>query len=153
MAIIRWDPFKDFLDIQNEFNRLFQRSFGLETRKGNGRRANWMPATDIYEEKDNLVIKAELPGLKIEDIDVSVEDDHLVIKGERKFSEEIKEENYYRIERRYGSFERQIPLPDYVKKEDVKADYKEGLLTITLSKMEEVKPKKIKVSIEGSKEK
>ncbi|MEW6189756.1 MAG: Hsp20/alpha crystallin family protein [Actinomycetota bacterium] len=145
MAIIRWDPFRDFLALQNEIGRLFERTFGLEERPRLGR---WVPAIDMYETDDKLVIKAELPGLKAEDVEIHVDEDSLTIKGERKFSEEVKEENYYRIERRYGAFERVIPLPTKIKTTDVGATFKDGVLEVTLPKIEVARPKRVKVKVQ-----
>lgn len=145
MTIVRWDPFRDFLNLQNEVGRMFERTFGL----GAGRRAlAWTPAIDAYETKDKIVIKAELPEVKAEDVELTITDDSLIIKGERKFSEEVSEEDFYRLERRYGYFQRSVPIPAAVKKEDVKAVYKNGILEITLPKTEEARPKEIKVKVE-----
>jgi len=150
MAIVRWDPFKDFLSVHDRINRLFEDVWG-EEKEGLPsllRRRGWAPALDMYETDKEVVVKAELPGLKTKDVDISVDEDRLTIKGERKFEEEVKEENFYRLERRYGSFERVIPLPTGVKKDAIKAAYKNGILEIHLPKAEEVKPKRIKVKVE-----
>jgi HSP20 family protein len=106
----------------------------------------WMPAVDVFEKDDKFVVKAELPGMKEEDIDVSVVGDTLTVKGEKKTESEVKEENYYRCERSYGSFYRSIPLPSTVDASKIKADFEDGVLEVTLPKTAEVKPKKIAVS-------
>jgi HSP20 family protein len=105
----------------------------------------WAPAVDIYETDEKLVIKVELPGLKKEDIDIEVRDNTLTLKGERKFEKEIKRENYHRVERAYGSFQRSFTLPSTVKQEAIEASFKEGILEISLPKAEEAKPKQIKI--------
>lgn len=149
MAIVRWDPFRDFLSLQNEVGKMFERSFGLGGTKQSG--LTWTPAIDAYETKDNIVIKAELPEVEARDVDITLADDALVIKGERKFSEEVNEEDCYRLERRYGSFQRSIPLPANVKRDEVKATYHDGVLEINLPKSEEARPKEIKVKVEQAK--
>ena len=153
MSIIKWrphafDPFSDLLDLQNEMNRLFDTSLDRSVKKGQSLLgAAWAPAVDIYDNKDSLVIKADLPGLTQKDIDVSVEDDVLTIKGEKKKENEIKEDNYYRFERAYGYFERKFSLPANVDASKINAKYKEGVLELKLPKSEEKKPKEIKVNI------
>jgi HSP20 family protein len=133
MNLIKWrsqnlfDPFADL--------------FGLQEEK------TWAPAVDIYDNKNSLVIKADLPGMTQKDIDVSVEDDVLRIKGEKKKEHEEKKDNFYRLERSYGCFERSFALPSNVDATKVKASYKEGVLELTLPKKEEAKPKQIKVDI------
>lgn len=142
MAISRWDPWRDFMSLQNELGRMFERTFGGGERRG------WTPAVDVYERDNEIVVRAELPGVKPEDVDIKIQDDSLRIRGERRFSEEIKEENYYRLEQRYGSFERVIPLPAAVDREKAKAKYRDGVLEVDLPKSERAKPKEIKVEIQ-----
>lgn len=113
----------------------------------------WMPAIDVFEKDDKFVVKAELPGMKKEDIDVSVVGDMLNIKGEKKTETELKEENYYRSERSYGSFFRSIPLPSTVDADKIEANYEDGVLEVTLPKVAKVKPKKVKVSAKKKAEK
>lgn len=152
MAIVRWDPFKDLMNLQDEVNSLFRRSFFRSAEPLAAESvATWAPAIDLYEGDDKLTVEAELPGLDAGDIDISIEDDTLRIKGERKFSDEIKEENYHRIERAYGYFERNIPLPRKIKEDKVVASVKDGLLRIELPKAEEAKPKQIPIKVEGEK--
>lgn len=145
MAIVRWDPFKDFLSLQEDLSKMFERRFGRGPHWGV---SLWAPAIDVYEKGSNVVVKAELPGIKPEEIDVLAEEDRLTIKGERKLEEETKEEDYYRLERRYGSFERTLPLPTAVKTDKIKAKFKDGVLEVTLPKTEEAKPKEVKVKVE-----
>jgi len=144
-----WDPFRTLLDIQREMNRLFNTTLTGRTEEGIGLREGiWSPALDVYETENDIVVKAELPGMKPEDVDISVVGDTLTIKGEKKQEEEIKKENYYRLERSYGSFQRSLRLPVDVKPDKIKATYKDGVLKVTLPKSEEVKPKKIEIKVE-----
>jgi HSP20 family protein len=148
MALIRWDPFREMTSLQERMNRLFsdvraRTPFEEEEIT----RGAWVPAVDIYETNDSLVLKAELPGLTKEDIAVEVKDSTLTLKGEKKFEREVKEENYHRVERSYGSFQRAFTLPGTVEQDKVKAKFKDGILEITLPKVEEAKPKQIKVEV------
>ena len=146
MAIVRWEPFRELAATQERFNRLFHdltRGWGEED---GGTRA-WAPAVDIFETDQNLVVKAELPGVDPKDVEIRVENNTLYLKGERKFEKETKEENYHRIERSYGAFTRAIALPNSVDADKAAADYKNGVLTLTLPKREEAKPKTIKIAV------
>ena len=146
MAIVRWSPFRDIIGLQDEMNRAFD-SFV----KGNDTPAltegTWAPSVDIYESKDAITIDAELPGLNQKDISVTVVDNVLTIKGEKKQEKEVKEENYHRVERSYGLFSRSFTLPVGVKADNIKASYKDGVLKITLPKAEEAKPKQIDIDV------
>jgi HSP20 family protein len=152
MAIMKWkrreewDPFADLLDLQRQINRLFDISFSRNPVKFATEEI--LPAIDLYETNDSYVVEAELPGLKQNEIDVNIEEDSLVIKGEKKREKELKEDNYHRAERFYGKFERRIALPSNIDKDKVKASYKDGILKISIPKKEEAKPKQIKVEIE-----
>lgn len=142
------DPFAEMENIQKEMNRLFNFSlarhpWGENTLLG----GQWAPAVDIYDSKDQILVKADLPGLNKDEIEVSVEEGSLVIKGEKKRDTEVNEENQYKTERFYGSFYRTIPLSSKVDAEKVNAKYQDGVLTLTLSKKEEERPKQIKVDI------
>jgi len=139
MAIIRWDPFREMTQVQSQFNRLMDQVWG-----GN-RQESWMPAIDVFDQKDAVVLKAELAGMNPDDIQIEVEDNVLTLKGERKFEETLDEERYYRDERRYGSFQRSLALPQGVKADEIQANYDDGILTVTVPKAEEEKPKKIEV--------
>src|SRR6201988_1527186 len=147
MAITRWDPFRDMFTLQNRMNSLFQ-----EYNRGNNENetlstAAFVPAVDIYEDEHKIVLKLEVPGMKQEDLDIQVENNVLSIRGERKFEKEEKEENFHRIERRYGSFYRAFTIPNTVNPDSVKADYDAGALRIQLEKRAEAKPKQIKVAV------
>ena len=148
MAIVRWDPFRDLMGLQERMNELFERTL---RRRGPEDEvlapATWSPAVDIYETDEKLVLKVELPGLKKEDINIEVRDNTLTLKGERKFEKEVKEENYHRIERVYGSFHRPFTLPSTIKQEKIEAAFKDGILEISLPKAEEAKPKQISIQV------
>ena len=146
MAIVRWSPFRDLVGLQDEMNRLFD-TFSKGNDTQNLLEGTWAPAVDIYETPNELVVKADLPDLKLEDIDVRVENQTLTIKGERRFEEDAAEKGYHRIERSYGSFVRNFAVPSTVDTEKVSADYKNGVLTITLPKKEAAKPKQVKVEV------
>jgi HSP20 family protein len=147
MAIVRWEPFRDLLASQKEFDRLFREAFTPGFGEGELSTRTWAPPVDIFENENNIVLKAELPGVEPKDVEIRVEDNTLYLKGERKFEKETKEENYHRIERSYGSFARSFSLPNSIDAEKVGADYKDGLLTLTLPKREEAKPKTIKINV------
>ena len=138
MAIIRWDPFREMSTVQNRFDRLFDSVWG-------GRQEAWLPAVDVFDTKDAVVLKAELPGMDPEAIQIEVEDNVLTIKGERRFEEKVDEERYYRVERRFGSFQRSLALPQGVKTDEIQAGYEDGILEVRVPKADEEKPKKIEV--------
>ena len=138
MAIVRWDPFREMSGIQNEFNRLVDSVWS-------GRKESWMPAVDVFDNKDAVVVKAEIAGMDPDDIQIEVDDNVLTIKGERKFEEEVDDERYHRVERRFGSFQRSLALPQGAKAEDIVAAYEDGILTVTVPKAEVQKPKRIEV--------
>jgi HSP20 family protein len=139
--IIPYRPYRDLEEVEWHLDDLFRH----QLRKPNGERA-WVPAVDVFEKDDKFVVKAELPGMKEEDVDVSVVGDTLSIKGEKKTETEVKEEDYYRSERTYGSFYRSIPLPSTVDVDKIEASFEDGVLEVTLPKSAKVKPKKIAVS-------
>jgi HSP20 family protein len=149
MAIVRWQPFCDLMATERGFDRLFRDAFSsvLPVREGEFPTRAWAPAVDICENENSIVLKAELPGVDPKDVEVRVEDNTLYLKGERKFEKDTKEENYHRLERSYGSFARSFALPNSVDAEKVAAEYQDGLLTLTLPKREETKPKTIKINI------
>jgi HSP20 family protein len=147
MAITRWDPFRDVLALQNRVNSLLQ-----EFNRGENdalTTAAFVPPVDIYEDEHKIVLKLEVPGLTEKDLDIQLENHTLTVKGERKFEKEEKEENFHRIERRYGSFYRAFTVPNTVDSESVKAGYDAGVLKIELAKRAEAKPKQIKVAVGG----
>ncbi len=148
MAIVKYDPWRDVLSLRDEIDRLFEDFFPVKSGERRDYLAEvWAPAIDIYETKDDVVVKAELPGMNKEDIKINIVDNSLVIEGEKKQEKEVKEENYYRVERRYGVFRRAIEIPVPVKTENVEATYKDGVLEIKLPKKEEAKPKEIEVKV------
>ena len=146
MAIMRWSPFRDLVGIQQEVNRLFD---DLMTRRADtgAEGVMWIPAVDVAETGDTVSVKVEVPGVKKDDIKISVTNNVLTVRGEKKMEKETSEENYHRIERVYGSFVRSLELPTVVQADKVKASFKDGVLSIVLPKSEEVKPKEI--AIEG----
>ena len=150
MSIVRYDPFRDLRTLQEEVNRLFStnlnRSFGDE---GIGRGA-WSPSVDIYENKDQIVLEAELPGMKQEDFDLTIENNVITLRGERRFEKTDDADNYHRVERSYGSFTRSFTLPQTVSAEGATAEYRNGVLRVTLPKREEAKSRRIEVSGEGA---
>jgi HSP20 family protein len=139
-----WSAFDRLPSLRDELNRLFD--FSLPTRDS-GFFSGWTPALDVYDEKDSLVVKAELPGLKKEDIDINLHNGVLTISGERKRETEKKEGQTFRSERYFGRFQRSVTLPAAVNVKDVKASYKDGILSIELPKAEEAKPKQIAVNV------
>jgi HSP20 family protein len=142
-----WKPARELDELERHFEDLFGRSF-LPTAWGRlpMEQRGWTPAIEVFEKEDRFLVKAELPGMKEEDIDVSAVGDTLTIKGERKTESEVKEEDYYCCERSYGSFFRSIALPSHVDAEKIEASYEDGILEVSLPKISEVKPKKISVS-------
>ena len=149
MSIARWDPFREFSQITDRMNRLFQDTYGSTQGRSEESLAtmNFVPPVDIYEDEHNVTLKLEVPGIDQKDIDVRLENNTLVVRGERKFEKDEKEENFHRIERRYGSFYRAFTLPNTVDADNVHADYDNGVLSIKLAKKAEAKPKQIKVNI------
>ena len=148
MAITRWDPFREVVALQNRMNTLFgnlnaESDSPLTT-------GSFVPAVDVYEDEKKVVLKLEVPGIEEKDLDVRVENNTLTVKGERKFEKEEKEENFHRIERRYGSFYRSFTLPSTVDTENVDAKYEAGVLKLELKKKPEAQPKQIKVNIGGN---
>ncbi len=146
--ITRWDPFREFVTLQDRMNRLFRDSFG-DTREEGLTTTSFAPPVDVYEDEHNVTLKIEVPGIEEKDIDVRIENNTLTVHGERKFEKEEKEENYRRVERQYGSFTRTFTLPTTVDADKVQADYDKGVLKITLAKKAEAKPKQIKVNVGG----
>jgi HSP20 family protein len=142
MPVIRWDPFREVVALQNRLNSVF----GNTDTESPLAAASFVPAVDVYEDDQKVVLKLEVPGIEEKDLDVSVEKNTLTVKGERKFDKEEKEENFHRIERRYGSFYRAFTLPSTVDSENVDAKYEAGILKLELKKKPEAQPKQIKVN-------
>jgi HSP20 family protein len=151
MAIVRWtDPFREFAQLQDRINRVFSESYGRNAGADEGLMTSgaWVPPVDIYQNGEHeVVLKAELPDMTREDIDITVDNGTLTIRGEKKFIPEVKEEQFHRIERRYGTFTRSFSLPPTVDTTKVVADYKNGVLTVRLPLREEAKPRQIKVDV------
>jgi HSP20 family protein len=146
--ISRWDPFQDLLSIQDEMNQLFGQALGQGGRAATGGEAGaraWAPALDIAERNDAYVVTVEVPGIKPEELEITVENGALTISGERRFETETKEQQFHRIERRYGAFRRSITLPNRVKADAIDASFEDGLLRVVVPKAEEAKPKRIEV--------
>ena len=149
MAIVRWDPARELVAMQDRLNRYFE-DFGRRPEDDVMTRGDWMPAVDIFQSDANeVVLKAELPGLKREDIDVQVENNTLTIKGQRRQDSDVKKENYHRVERCYGAFSRSFSLPNTIDSTKVRAEYHDGVLTVTLPMREESKPRQIQVAVQG----
>ena len=150
-SLIRWEPFRDIYSLQDRMNRLFG---DLSHRPGatdEGLTSGaWTPQVDVYETAESIVLKADLPGMSQNDVEISVEGNTLTVKGERKFEKEVNEKDYYRMERSYGTFTRSFTLPPTVDSDKIDAAFAQGVLKITLPKREESKPKQIKVKINGS---
>ena len=144
-GLIPWRPFRELEELERRFEDIFGRPAALWRRLPTVERG-WAPSIDVFEKEDKFVVKAELPGMKEDDIDVSVVGDTLIIKGERKAETEVKEEDYYCCERSYGSFSRSIALPSTVDAKKIEASYEDGVLEISLPKAPEIKPKKISIT-------
>lgn len=144
-----WDPFRDLMNIQERINRVFNESTrdvstGNDENLGSG---TWTPVVDIEEREDAFLIRADLPGVRKEDITIDINNNTLTLKGERKFEGEITKGNYIRVERSYGSFSRSFSLPNNVDAKNIKAKFRDGILELTLPKKEEAKPKKIEIDV------
>ncbi len=143
-TLVRFDPFRGFSTFQDQFNRAFEDAFG--GRSDDSALTTWSPAVDIFEDGNELVLKADLPDMDEKDLDIRVENNMLTIRGERKFEKKVSEENYLRVERAYGSFSRSFSLPNTVNTDGIKAEYRNGVLTMHLPKREESRPKQIRVA-------
>ena len=144
-TLSRWEPFRGAATLQEQINRLFGDVF--ERTKEESSLTAWAPAVDIYETEHELVVKADLPEVDPKDLDIRVENNVLTIRGERKFEKKVNEDNYLRVERAYGSFSRSFSLANTVNPDAIKADYQNGVLTLSIPKREEAKPKQIKVNV------
>jgi len=143
--ISRFEPFRG-VTFQDQINRFFNTAFDRSLSEGS--LTAWAPAVDIYETEQALVVKADLPDIKPEELDIRVENNILTMRGERKFEKKVDEDKYLRVERSYGSFSRSFSLANTVNVEAIKAEHKNGVLTLTIPKREEAKPKQIKVNVE-----
>jgi HSP20 family protein len=144
MALVRFDPTREVDSLQSEMNRVFDAFFGA----GNGtatRARRWVPAMDLLEEGENLVLRADLPGLTHDDVSIEIKDGVLTVSGERKAEHEEKVDGFYRVERAYGGFSRSLTLPDGIDTEKVSAEFENGVLEVTVPKPEERKPHRVEI--------
>jgi HSP20 family protein len=148
MSMVRFDPFREMAQMQDRINRIFGDAYTRRHDDDLTQRGEWFPAVDIYENANQeIVLKAELPGIVREDIDVRVENNTLTLRGERKRDTEVKQEQFHRVERSYGSFSRSFALPSRIDTEHVRAEFKDGVLAITLPVKAEAKPRQIEVAV------
>ena len=150
MSIVRYDPFRDLRTLQDEVNRLFSTNIGRAFGDEGIARGAWNPSVDIYENKDQIVLEAELPGMNREDFDLTVENNVITLRGERRFEKKDDGDNYHRVERSYGSFTRSFTLPQTVSADGAQAEYRNGVLRVTLPKREEVKARRIEIAGESA---
>ena len=148
-TIARWEPFRGLSTLHDQVNRIFNETV-LRGQGEDSALTTWSPVVDIYETENELVVKADLPDVAEKDIDVRVENNLLTIRGERKFGKSVSEDNYLRVERSYGTFSRSFSLPNTVNAEAIHAEYKNGVLTVTMPKREESKPRQVKVSVSSN---
>ncbi len=144
-TLTRFEPFTTASTLQEQLNRVFNDVLGRGGEESN--LTTWAPAVDIFETEHELVVKADLPDIDPKDLDIRVENNILTIRGERKFEKKVDQDNYLRVERAYGSFARSFTLANTVNSEAIKADYQNGVLTLSIPKREEAKPKQIKVNV------
>src|ERR671934_207360 len=146
MSITRYDPFRDLKTLQDEVNRLFSTNFSRSFADEGIARGAWTPNVDIYENKDEIILEAELPGMNRDDFELTIENNVLTLRGERRFEKKDETDNYHRVERSYGSFTRSFTLPQTVSAEGATAEYKNGVLRVTLPKRAETKARRIQIS-------
>ncbi len=149
MTLVPWDPFRNLISLQDRMNRLFEES--LQRGHGSERldRGAWMPAVDIYETDNEIILSAELPGMEEKDVDVEVQGNVLTLKGERTVDSGVKQESFHRLERAYGSFSRSFTLPQTVDQSAISASYNRGVLEIKMPKTEKAQPQQIKIETKG----
>ena len=147
MAIVRWNPVRDVLGLQNEMNFLFGDFFGVDKRGDETNFIRWAPRVDIVEVNGTYELTADLPGLKKDDIKIEIHDNVLTLRGEKKLEEEKKDKNYRLCERYFGEFVRTFTLPENVNKDGIEAEFKDGVLTVAIPKVEKAKPKQIEVKV------
>jgi HSP20 family protein len=148
MAIVRWEPLREFSTLQNEMNRLFNTVFDTPAPAGNGgTMRRWLPAMDLVETEDHFVLRADLPGLAEGDVNIEVEDRVLTVSGERKAEHEVSKEGYHRVERAFGAFSRSLTLPEGINPEAVEATFERGVLEVRIPKPEERKPRKVSIGV------
>src|SRR5687767_7793128 len=150
MSMIKYDPFRELRNLQDEMTRLFTGPRPSEFNREEMTHGAWAPSVDIWEDKDRLNLEAELPGMNREDFEISVENNVITLRGERKFEKKTEGENYHRVERSYGSFTRSFTLPQSVTADGATADFEDGILRVSLPKREETKARKIEITGSGS---
>jgi len=146
MTLVKWEPFRDLITMQDRMSRLFDETLS-RVWKEEAQRGAWTPLVDIVDREDEVVLKVDLPEMSQSEIDIKVEENTLTIHGERKFIKETPEDNYLQIERPYGVFHRQFTLPKRIDQERIKATYKDGVLRIVLPKKEEIHPKPVSIEV------
>ncbi len=144
---MRWEPFKDLLSLQDRMNRLFEETLARGTVREEATSGQWSPAVDILEAEGDIILKAELPGVDLDAIDIQIRDNVLTLRGERTFEDEVKKEHYYRIERSYGSFTRSFTLPSTIDQARVQAQLRDGILEVKLPKRDSALPRSITVEV------
>ena len=147
MAVVKWDPLRDLLSIQDRMNRLFEQTLSRSRTEEGIAASTWSPAVDIYETSETIVMKAELPGLSREDIEIHIRENTLTLRGERRFAKDVQQENYLRIERVYGAFQRNFTLPATIQQDKIRAVFRDGVLELTLPKAKETEPKEIAIEV------
>lgn len=147
MTLVRWRPTRDLLSFQRDMSRMLNDFFAEPSPVADAFERDWVPAVDIFEKNDEVNLVAELPGLTKEDVDISIENGTLTISGEKKRESEVKDDNFHRVERAYGRFQRSFSLPSAIDPKKVKAVFKDGILTVNLGKKEEAKPKKVEIEV------
>jgi len=150
MSIVKYDPFRELRSLQDEMTRLFSGVMPANLNREEMTHGAWAPSVDIYEDKDRLILEAELPGMNREDFDISVENNVITLRGERRFEKKTDGDNYHRVERAYGSFTRSFTLPQTVTADGATADFENGVLRVSLPKREETKARKIEITGHGS---
>ena len=151
MALIKWNPFDDLLSLQDRMNRLFEESLARTASPDQESPVTaWSPAVDILEEKEEIILRAELPGIALEDVELQIKGDVLVLRGERRFEQETKRENYHRVERAYGTYSRSFKLPSIVDRDQIKAKLKDGILEVKLPKSQKNGPRSIPIETKKS---
>jgi HSP20 family protein len=150
MNVIKYDPFRELRGLHDEMNRLFTGLAPANLERREFAKGAWSPNVDIYEDKDRLIVEAELPGMNRDDFEISVENNVLTLRGERKFEKKTEGDNYHRVERSYGAFTRQFTLPQTITADGATADFENGVLRVALPKREETKARKIEITGSGS---
>jgi HSP20 family protein len=150
MALVRWEPVRELTTLQNEMNRLFGTVFDTPAQGSGGTLRRWMPAMDLVETEGHFVLRADLPGLSEEDVNIELEDRVLTVSGERKAEHPESQDGYLRVERAFGSFSRSLTLPEGIDPESVAASFDRGVLEVQIPKPEERKPRKISIGVGSS---